>query len=255
MMNRNIQQQYKTAENLAVRRSIHEKYSTNRQPFGDWILEHYDILPGFRILELGCGTGYMWKDRIRELPADTRLILSDFSSGMLESARETVGSHERVEYQTIDIQNIPYPENSFDRVIANMMLYHVPDIGAGLEEVRRVMKPGGKFYAATYGERGMMEFINHALSGLGIRGEVYGSFTLQNGAATLGKHFDEVQMFTRDDGLQITNVDDFVDYVLSLSSLTGMTGDCRDALHHAFEREMKDGVLYVPKEYGIFICK
>ena len=52
-MGQNIEVQYKTAMNLNVRSSVHTKYSTNKQPFGDWIYSHYDITDGARILELG----------------------------------------------------------------------------------------------------------------------------------------------------------------------------------------------------------
>lgn len=54
-----IEKQNQTAKHLNTRISIHEKYSTNRQPFVEWIMSHYEITPGARILELGCGTGDM----------------------------------------------------------------------------------------------------------------------------------------------------------------------------------------------------
>ena len=254
-MNQNVKAQYKTAENLNIRSSVHAKYSTNKQPFGDWISDQYQIVPGARILELGCGTGNAWKDKLSLLEPNCSLILSDFSSGMLETAKETVGLDPRVDYQVIDIQNIPYQEASFDIVIANMMLYHVPDLHKGLSEVRRVLKPGGSFYCATYGERGIMQFINDTLHDLGIHGEVYKTFTLQNGENILRNHFEEVIMCTRDDGLEIPNVNDFVDYVMSMSSLAGAENLKRDSLNHAFESKMVNGILYIPKEYGMFICK
>lgn len=254
-MNQNVKVQYKTAENLNIRSSIHLKYSTNKQTFGDWISEHYKIDSGARILELGCGTGSIWKDKLSLLEPNCSLVLSDFSPGMLETAKETVGMNPRVDYQVIDIQNIPYQDESFDIVIANMMLYHVPDLHKGLSEVRRVLKPGGSFYCATYGEHGIMQFINDTLHDLGIHGEVYKTFTLQNGEELLRNHFEEVAMCTREDGLKIPNVNDFVDYVMSMSSLAGTDNLKRDALNQAFESKLVDGVLYIPKEYGMFICK
>ena len=59
-----IEKQYRTPENLNTRISIHEKYSVNRQPFGEWILSNYTLGPDDRILELGCGTADMWKGRL-----------------------------------------------------------------------------------------------------------------------------------------------------------------------------------------------
>ena len=250
-----IREQYRTPEHLDIRISIHEKYSVNRQPFGDWIMEHYEIAPGFRILELGCGTGSMWKGRLDALENGARLTLTDFSQGMLERARQNTAGCGRVDYRVVDIQDIPYEDASFDMVIANMMLYHVPDLRRGLSEVRRVLRPGGKFYCATYGEHGIMEFVNDSLRELGIHGTIGGSFTLQNGAAVLGESFEEVRRDIREDGLAVTRVEDFVDYVLSMSALTGVTDVSRDALCRAFGQKMIDGILYVPKEYGMFICK
>lgn len=238
-----------------MRISIHEKYSVNKQPFGEWILSNYRFEPGFCILELGCGTADMWKGRMDTLPRNSRLILSDFSEGMLASARSNLPDDERLCYQIIDIQSIPYADGSFDAVIANMMLYHVPDLNKALSEVRRVLKPGGIFYAATYGEHGIMEFINDTLRSYGIHGEIGKAFTLQNGEGSLKDHFESVSTAVRMDALAVTCVNDFVDYVMSLSSLSGLKPDCRDSLHQSFEAKVKDGILYIPKEYGMFICK
>lgn len=153
----NLEKQYKNPKNLNTRISIHEKYSTNHQPFGDWIISHYEIKPNYRILELGCGTGDMWKGRLSLLDGGSYLTLTDFSFGMLETAKKNIGDSPFVDYQVVDIQEIPYEEDAFDAVIANMMLYHVPDLDRALSEVRRVLKPGGSFYCATYGEHGIVK--------------------------------------------------------------------------------------------------
>ena len=254
MMNR-IEKQYQTAEKLNTRISIHEKYSVNKQSFGDWIVSYYEIKPGFRILELGCGTGDMWKGKLHLLENGSQLTLTDFSEGMLEAARHTISGCKNVDFRVVDIQNSPYENASFDMVIANMMLYHVPDLHKGLSEVRRVLKPGGKFYCATYGEHGIMEFINDTLKEYNIFGSIGKSFTLQNGGNSLTRHFRYVERLTREDGLAVTHVADFVDYVLSLSSLAGLENTAAEVLVRAFEKKRINGILYVPKEYGMFICK
>ena len=133
-----VKQQYATATNLNTRISIHDRYSTNKVGFGNWIVSNYQIDKGARVLELGCGTGDMWKGREALIHECSQKILSDFSEGMVTVAKKTVGDYDNVEYRVVDIQNIPYEDNSFDVVIANMMLYHVPDIYKGLFEVRRV---------------------------------------------------------------------------------------------------------------------
>ena len=251
---RNIEKQYETAENLNMRIFIYEKYSTNSQSFGDWIHTHYEMRPGYRILELGCGTGDMWRGKLHTIPEDARLLLTDFSEGMLDTARKNLSIGDRVEFQCVDIQAIPYGDDSFDVVIANMMLYHVLDLHKGLGEVRRVLKPGGKFYCATYGEHGIMAFVNDCLRGLGVTGSIGNQFTLQNGGDILRRHFDHLRMLTREDGLRITDVEDFVGYVLSMSSLTGLDNVTAETLKQAFSAKMEKGILYIPKEYGMFIC-
>lgn len=250
----NIKKQYQTSQNLNTRISIHDKYSTNRQPFGDWIVSHYTISPGDQILELGCGTGSMWRESLHLLIGNAMLTLTDFSEGMLETAKRNVTS-ENVRFQQVDIQNIPYPDASFDVVIANMMLYHVPDLHKGLAEVRRVLKPGGFFYCATYGIHGIMEYIMGLLKDMGVSGQIGTTFTLQNGADSLSLHFESVQRLDREDGLAITDIGDFADYIYSLSSLTNIANVSREVLLSVLESRIENGILYVPKEYGMFICK
>ena len=164
-----VRKQYSTAGNLSTRISIHSKYSTNKQGFGNWIVSHYDLRPGMSVLELGCGTGEMWLGKEELIRKCGKFVLSDFSEGMLEKARETLRGAEGIEYRVIDIQDIPFPEGSFDAVIANMMLYHVPDLYRGLKEVRRVLKKGGAFYCATYGENGIMEYLRGLFPAAGTR--------------------------------------------------------------------------------------
>lgn len=250
----NIEKQYKNADNLNTRISIHDKYSTNKVPFGNWIVSHYEIAPGTKVLELGCGTGSMWVKHLDLLPEGASLLLTDFSEGMLETARKNLPEQDNITFRVVNIQDIPYPDGSFDAVIANMMLYHVPDLHKGLSEVRRVLKPGGKFYCATYGEHGIVEFVLGALRHLNVSGGIGTTFTLQNGGETLGKHFSDVQRLDREDGLAITDIGDFADYIYSLSGLSNISSVPRDALMEALERKRENGILYVPKEYGMFIC-
>ena len=175
-----VKQQYAKASNLNTRISIHDKYSTNKMGFGNWIVSNYKIDKGMRVLELGCGTGDMWKGRKSLIRACSKLILSDFSDGMVAATKETIGNYDNIEYKVLDIQEIPYEDKSFDIVIANMMLYHVPNINKGLAEVRRVLKNGGAFYCATYGEHGIIEYLSKILSEYGVEDSINKNFTLQN---------------------------------------------------------------------------
>ena len=168
--------QYATAARLETRIGIHEKYSRNRQPFGEWVTAHYALQPGEKVLEVGCGTGSMWQGVT--LPEGCHVTLTDFSGGMLETTRENT-AHLRAGYAVVDVQRMPYADATFDVVIANMMLYHVPDIDRALGEIRRVLKPGGRLIAATCGENGVVQAVADML---GMRFDANLRFTLHDHA-------------------------------------------------------------------------
>ena len=250
-----VSEQYKTADKLTTRISLHNKYSTSPQGFGNWITAHYQIPQGAAILEVGCGTGEMWIGKTDLIYSCSRLILSDASEGMLEMARGNLHAYSGISFRQIDIQSIPYADNTFDGVIANMMLYHVPNIDMALSEVKRVLKKDGMFYCATYGEHGIMEYLCGLFSEYGIQDLSNYSFTLQNGAALLSNYFSDVRRLDYPDSLAITDIRDLVAYILSLSGMTALRNLPREQLLSVLNRHKDiDGVLHVPKEYGMFIC-
>jgi len=250
-----VRKQYSTPANLSTRISIHSKYSTNKQGFGNWIVSHYDFHPGMSVLELGCGTGEMWLGKQEMIRGCSRFVLSDFSEGMLAKARGTLGDTDGIDYRVIDIQDIPFPDQSFDAVIANMMLYHVPDLSRGLREVRRVLKRGGAFYCATFGENGMMDYICGLFSAYGVKNDVNRSFTLQNGESTLLSVFCQAECLRYEDALEVTDVEDMVDYICSLTGMSELRQLPRDEIRAVLEKNMSGGILRIPKEYGMFIAK
>lgn len=249
-----VKQQYSTANNLNTRISIHDKYSTNKMGFGNWIVSNYRIDKGMKVLELGCGTGDMWKNREHLISLCSTLTLSDFSEGMLATTKSNVGEYANVEYKVIDIQEIPYEDATFDVVIANMMLYHVPDIAKGLTEVRRVLKKGGLFYCATYGEHGIVEYLSKILSIDDVENNLNKNFTLQNGYAILNKFFSRIVKLEYMDSLAVTNIDDMVEYIYSLSCMTSLNSVPKQNIKDILMNNTTNGILNVPKEYGLFIA-
>ena len=126
-----VKQQYATAANLSTRISIHDKYSTNKLGFGNWIFSNYTLCGGMKILELGCGTVDMWKSRV----------------------------------------------------------------------------------------------------------------------------FSNVQKLDYVDSLAVTDIDDMVDYIYSMTSMTVLHTVPKPQITEALRAHTENGVLYVPKEYGMFICE
>ena len=248
-----VKKQYDNSNRLNTRISIHQKYSTNKLGFGNWIYNNYDLSSNICILELGCGTGEMWKGKIDNLPSNSKLYLTDYSEGMVTKAKELLGKHDNVFYNVVNIENIPYDDLCFDRVIANMMLYHVSNIPKALSEVRRVLKDEGYFYCATYGENRIVDYIADMLN-LNIE-EDKKIFTLQNGYEILKPYFKTVKRLDYNDSLDITDLDDLLDYLYSLDGISAITKIDRQLLKVSLQNKMTDGVLHIPKEYGMFVCK
>ena len=91
-----VQEQYKTADNLNTRISIHAKYSTNKLGFGNWLFSHYDISPNKKILELGCGTGDIWKSKLHLIDESIDLTLTDCSPNMISITKDNLGKQKHV---------------------------------------------------------------------------------------------------------------------------------------------------------------
>ena len=254
-----VKEQYADGKNLSTRAGLHAKYSTNPMGLTNWLFNQYRFEPGGRILELGCGTGSQWEGWLEELPEGCSLILSDFSPGMVETVRAVYGGMPGVKAELIDIQQIPYPDGSFDTAIANFMLYHVPDLPRAIGEVRRVLKPGGRFYAATNGNGGLMGFMREAMERCGLDPSVFArgfSFSLQNGGGLLEPYFAAVERRDYPDALAVTGTADLVDWVRSTGGMTGYTEGELDKLSAYFEGlRRRDGVIYIPKECGMFVCR
>lgn len=252
-----VKENYKDTGKLKLRKSIHEKYSTNKVGFLNWMFSQYSFGKEKKVLELGSGRGEMWEAYFENqelLGYHMDITLSDLSDGMVNHLKELFAG-KNISIKEIDIEKIPFEDETFDIIIANSMLYHVKNIELALSEVKRVLKKDGKFYCSTFGENGMTKYLYDSLTEIGIpyKNDTNLSFTLQNGGNQLKKFFDCVEEFDYEDSLKIDKVEDYVDYIYSMSSLQGMQQELYPELVKYFEAKKEDGFLYIPKEYGMFV--
>lgn len=97
--------------------------------------------PGARVVDLGCGSGVFTNALHRR---GYRCVGVDLSPKLLDIAREKFPDIEFVEG---DIENLPFEDNSFDGVLLSGVLHHLPELSRCAAEVKRCLKPGGKYVA------------------------------------------------------------------------------------------------------------
>jgi SAM-dependent methyltransferase len=252
-----LTQQYQNAANLNARIQLHARFSTNAYGWHLWIFDQLKIAPRSRVLELGSGPGRLWTENIARIPNDWDMTLSDFSPGMLEETRRNLAGVGRpFSFEVIDAQSIPFAGASFDALIANHMLYHVPDRPKALSEIRRVLRPGGRFYASTVGAAHLREigelvrrFDPQIVFGIGDEA----SFTLENGAQQLETQFSSVALHRYEDALIVTEAEPLIAYVLSGRVGAALEGD-RVAEFAAFVRRelAEQRAIHITKDSGLF---
>lgn len=250
-----LTEQYRDGANLGARAGLHERFGTNPYGWQRWVFDRLDLPPGGRVLELGCGPGWLWRENRERIPAGWRVVLGDLSVGMVGEARRDLGEGGRgFAFATLDAQALPFADGSFDAVVANHMLYHVPDRERALAEVRRVLRPGGRFYAATNG-RGSMRELGALLGRLDPRLAARRrlAFDLENGGEQLARWFAEVVLHRYDDALMVTEAEPLVAYVLSGGALGEVEGA---ALRGLVAGELaRHGAIRIGKETGLFAAR
>lgn len=253
-----LSQQYRDETNLNARIGLHQRFSTNEQGWFPWLFEQLSLPPRCRILELGCGPGDLWLQNLERIPGGWHITLSDLSAGMVQSAQRSLADRSQAfDFQVIDAQSIPFDDGSCDTVLANHVLYHVPDREKALSEMRRVLRPGGKLYASTVGRAHLRELYDLVgkidAEAFGYEGSPCEPFLLENGARQLSRWFTRVTLRRYEDDLIVTEAEPLIAYVLSTAATPEVHGGKLAALRALVEHEMaSNGSIRITKDSGLF---
>ncbi|NUM46711.1 MAG: class I SAM-dependent methyltransferase [Anaerolineales bacterium] len=255
-----LTQQYKDPSNLNARIRLHELFSTNPQGIHAWMFDQFALPENCTMLELGCGPATLWQENLTRVSAGWRATLTDFSPGMVAAAQQALAGQPNFTIEQVDAQNLPYPDATFDVVMAHYMLYHVPDRPRALAEIARVLKPGGKFYAMTIGAQHLKEIfeIMRDFDSEWREGHVHTPFTLENGGPQIAPFFSNVELRLYEDSLAITETEPLIQYMRSMSRLSDVdwTDEKITALRAQLETRLtQHGVLHVRKDNGMFIAE
>lgn len=288
---KNWTQQYENASNLRARIAIHELFSTNKEGWMPWFfkelkqelsmmssnyknynkkisneniseLSNLDLKqPNIKILELGCGDASLWNKNFNHIPSNWEITLTDFSDGMLKDAKKNLGEkRSRFNFKIVNAENIPFEEESFNVVIANHMLYHVPNINKVLKEINRVLKSDGVLFASTVGKNHMKE-IREIISTFDIYSltseswESTDSFQLENGLKIVSEYFNMVELKRYKDNLKVTDPVYILDYIFSMPGNNEVNLSSKDLkkIYDYLEDNINEKEnIYITKDTGYF---
>jgi len=253
--NESVSMQYADSKNFMARVELNRRFGKNPYRWTSWVFDQIRFKEGARVLELGSGNALLWKSNLDKIPDDVNVLLSDFSSGMLKDARNVLSdSAERFEFEIIDAQKIPFPDNSFDIIIANFMLYHVPDRNKAISEISRVLKDEGTFYVTAFGLNNMEELTDLVFN---FNNENYNTlkflaneFGLENGKNQLIKYFKDVEILEYHNYLEVTEAEPLVNFILS-SSRVIKEEEINDFVEY-IQNILKNGSIKITRDSYMF---
>ncbi len=219
------------------------------------------------VADVGCGNG---NDLRRIVPQGQcrHAIGIDLSAGMLRSLADLRQSG-RLSLVQADAQRLPLPDQSVDVAMAMHMLYHVPDVGAAIRELRRITRPGGTVLASTNSSAHLAEIDE--LMGTAISRQLdrpfralpAHSFTTQTGTAMLSREFSSVTLRTSDVPLSIPAAQPVLAYVASIREpvlawtrepldFDAVLDDIAEQVGHVIQAR---GSFRTFARMGLFICR
>lgn len=120
------------------------------------------------VLECACGTGLLTKAIGEKCNS---LIATDYSIKMLKIAERKLKKYQNIKFECVDIMKLPYPNNSFDKVIAGNVIHLLNDPIKAIQELDRVCKLNGKIIIPTYMNKnnaGNVDNVSNSIDKLGV---------------------------------------------------------------------------------------
>ena len=134
----------------------YERYWQRRlEPAQTCLLEMAALRPGERVLDVACGTGLVTLRAAAAVAPDGEVVGTDISERMVEATRAAAAARrlQNITCARMDAEELRLPEASFDVALCALGLMYVPEPCRALQEMHRVLKPGGRAVAAVWGQR------------------------------------------------------------------------------------------------------
>ena len=242
-----VSQYATTTGNLTARIALHA-HGTNPQDWFSWLDERLPLAGD--VLEVGAGTGKLWT-HVDHAGRGLSLTLTDFSSAMCEHLRTTPGAR----VQQCDATDLPFPDASYDTVIANHMLYHLDDPAAALRQFARVLRPGGRLAIATNGSDHLDELnaIGPAIGRPDLAlGTGHNDFTAEAGPTCVARHFTAVAVERYPCDLDIPTAEPILAYLDSMTD-EPLTPPQRSAAENIIQAQIDASGSYRVRKHTVLI--
>jgi ubiquinone/menaquinone biosynthesis C-methylase UbiE len=133
--------------------SQHERLGREMAEVTEWLCREAQLTPGMRVLDLACGSGHPALDEARLVQPSGSVVATDLVEEMVEATRRRAAETglNNVETRVMDLEDIAFPDESFDAVTCRFGVMFCPQPLKALQEVRRVLKPGAWFAFSVWG--------------------------------------------------------------------------------------------------------
>lgn len=132
---------------------------------GEDVLGRIDVRPGMRILDVAAGSGAVAIPAARQ---GARVVAVDIAATMIERLRARADAEglSNLEGRVMDGQALEVEDDSFDAAVSLNGVSLFPDLGGGLAELARVVKPGGRVLVGAFGPPPTVEFLGFLIGAL-----------------------------------------------------------------------------------------
>ncbi len=118
------------------------------------------------VLEVACGTGVVTRELAKVLPESSSIVATDLNEAMVLHG-QTVGTARAVTWRQADVMALPFEAGTFDAVVCQFATMFFPDRAAAYREVRRVLRPGGRFLFNVWKDIEQNEFADTVTKAVG----------------------------------------------------------------------------------------